>query len=176
VNARNTDRQFVQRKKNEKNSAQTLTNLEGDLLFSLLQNANWAESLAQVIDHQWIKSETNEGKILSRILAQATVDPIENVDDLYALLESDEERQCFHGILSEERFQIDMQTFVNETLASVYRRHLRLSIRQLEERINREALQNGGFSKVRELVQKKTQLVRQLAVGPFPSLTLSQSE
>jgi DNA primase len=176
VNARNTDRQFVQRKKNEKNSAQTLTNLEGDLLFSLLQNANWAESLAQVIDHQWIKSETNEGKILSRILAQATVDPIENVDDLYALLESDEERQCFHGILSEERFQIDMQTFVNETLASVYRRHLRLSIRQLEEHINREALQNGGFSKVRELVQKKTQLVRQLAVGPFPSLTLFQSE
>lgn len=169
---KNTDLQ-ISPKKNEKKSAQTLTCLEGDLLYAVLQNANWAEPLAQVTDHKWIKSDTDEGKILSSILAQATVDPIESTDDIYALLESDEERHCFHRLLSEERVQIDMQTFVNETLASLVRRHLREAIRQLEERINQEAPKPGALAGLRELIQEKNRLVRQLSKGPFPVLTVS---
>lgn len=154
-------------------SSATLTNLEGDILYSLLQNAVWAESLAQVIDHQWIKSETIEGKILSRILAQATVDPVESVDDLYALLENDEERQCFNRMLSEERLIPEMTSFVKETLQSFFRRHLREAIRHLEERINREALNPESLPHVRALIQEKNQRVRQLTAGPFPSFPVS---
>jgi DNA primase len=159
--------------KDKKNTAPTLTNLEGDILYGLLQNARWAESLAQVIDHQWIKSETIEGKILSRILAQATVDPIESVDDLYALLESDEERQCFNRILSEERLILDASAYVRETLQSFFRRHLREAIRQLEEQINLEALDPKALPTLRERIEEKNRLVRQLAKGPFPSFTAS---
>lgn len=160
-------------KKMAENPAVKLTNLEGDILYSLLQNAVWAEPLAQVIDHQWIKSETIEGKVLSRILAHATVDPVESVDDLYALLETDEERQCFNGLLGEERLIPDMCAFVNETLQSFFRRHLREAIRQLEDRINGEALQPEALPNVRALIQEKNRLVRQLAGGPFPSFSVS---
>lgn len=154
------------------NSSPTLTNLEADLLFSVSQNVAWAEPLAQVIDHQWIRSNTVEGKILSRILAQTEVDCIEKTEDILFLLETDEERDCFSRAVVDERPVLEMLTFVNETLASLLRRFCRDRISQLEQEITRHAHTPDNWNQVLALKKEQQQLRTQLLSGPFPEVSL----
>ncbi len=155
------------------NSSETLTNMERDLLWAVLQNVAWIDPLAQVIDHQWIKTHSIEGKILSLLLAQATVDRIEGPDDIYFLLESDEERDCFHRLQADARPQLDMELFVNQTIASLVRRFCRDEIKSLEKEISRRYAQSAKATDIRDLSSRKNELIRHLSDGTFPEVSLS---
>jgi DNA primase len=152
----------------------TLTNLEADLLWAVSQDAAWAEPLAQVIDHQWITTNTCEGKLLSRILAQATVDHLSGKDDILFLLETDEERDCFHRVYADERPLIEMQVFVNQTLAAMARRFCRQQVAELERRITGLAAIPGKLPEVRQLITEKNHLLQHVSQGPFPEVHLPQ--
>lgn len=154
-------------------SSETLTNLERDLLWAVLQNVAWIDPLAQVVDHQWIKTHLLEGKILSLLLAQATVDRIEGPDDIYFLLDSDEERDCFHRLQADARPQLDMELFVNQTIASLVRRFCREEIKSLEKEISLCYEQSAEATDIRELSTRKNELIRHLSDGIFPEVSLS---
>lgn len=154
------------------NPREALTNLEGDLLWAVLQNVALAEPLAQVLDHQWINSNTSEGKVLTAILNQTEVDQIEQPDSIYFLLETDEERNCFHEYSVQERGPIDLQAFVNETIASLVRRFCRNRSREIEMEINRIASKTSDPSALRELIREKTQLRQYLAGTDFPRVVI----
>lgn len=164
------------RKKDETKSSQTLTNLEGDLTWAILKNVEWAESLAKVIDHQWIRSNTIEGKLLSRILAQTTVEHIENPGDIYYLLESDEERACVACLQTDERPEDDMDIYVNEVLASMVRRHCRERVEHLNQEITKSGLSNNSLSNLRDLINERREINLYMQKGPFPTVSLSLPE
>lgn len=153
-------------------SFQTLTNLEGDLVWAVLQNVEWAEPLAQVIDHQWIRSDICEGKLLSRILDQAAIDSIEGKDAIYFLLETDDERDCFSRFVLEERPHSDMLSYVNETIAALARRFCRQRVSLIDQQITEHAQKTSDFSIVRKLMTEKKELILQMTQGPFPQVTL----
>lgn len=158
---------------NGTNSSETLTILEGDLLWAVLQNVTLAEPLAQVIDHQWIKLQTIEGKLLSLILAQASEDHIEETDEIYLLLETDEERDCFSRYLVDERPLLDMESFVNLTIASLARRFCREQVRSLDNKISESANKPDDLNRIRDLMNEKRQLVQYMTKGDFPTISLN---
>ena len=155
------------------NSPETLTNLERDLLWAVLQNVAWIDPLAQVVDHQWVKTHSLEGKILTLVLAQASVDRIESPDDIYFLLDSDDERECFHRLQADGRPQLDMNVFVNQTIASLVRRYCREEIKSLEKEISLRYEQSAEAIDIRDLSTRKNELIRHLSGGSFPEVTLN---
>lgn len=150
-----------------------LTNLEADLLWAVSQDVAWAEPLAQVVDHQWIKSDSLEGKILTRILAQTEVDRIETKDDIQYLLDNDEERDCFSRFVVDERPDFDMMDFLNQTLSSLLKRYCRQRISELDVKVIRLEQTAADWSQVMELKKEQQALKQQLLKGPFPELSLS---
>lgn len=167
-------RTTVQLNNNGTKASETLTILDGDLLWAVLQNVTLAEPLAQVIDHQWIKLQTIEGKLLSLILAQASEDHIEKVDDIFLLLETDEERDCFSRYLVDERPQIDIESFVNMTISSLARRFCRERVRLLDQKISQCAHNPADPTQLRGLLTEKNELVRHMTQGTFPTISLSK--
>jgi DNA primase len=153
-------------------SPETLTNLEGDLVWAVLQNVEWVDSLAQVIDHQWIKSHTIEGKVLSHILAQATVDCLEGFNDILNSLETDEERDCLHQYRVQKRETLDVGSFINQTIASLARRFCKDRVRALDHEISKIAHADSEASHILNLVKERRELNRFLLHGPFPSVSL----
>ena len=154
--------------------SQTLTNLEGDLVWAVLQDVEWAEALAQVIDHQWIRIQTIEGKILSRILAQATVDHFEGSHEILNMLETDEERDCFHRYRAEDRPEVDVAFFLNQTIASLARRFCKERIHAIDEEIAKLATLHPNDSSINVLLTERRDLKTYLLNGPFPQLSLPE--
>jgi DNA primase len=157
--------------KNGTKPSQTLTNPEADLLWAVSQNVAWAHPLAQVIDHQWIRSNTIEGKLLSRILAQTEVDHIEGTDDIQFLLETDEERDCFSRLVVDDRPEFDMLTFLNQTLSSLARRFCRARVEEIEQEISKYGHNTEDWTHVIKLKKEQQDLKRQLVNGPFPEVS-----
>jgi len=154
-------------------SSPLLTNLEADLLWAVSQDVAWIEPLAQVIDHQWIKSDSLEGKLLTRILAQTEVDRIESKDEIQYLLETDEERDCFSRFVVDERPDLNMMDFVNHSLTSLMKRFCRQRISDLEKEIFRLESTASDWSEVIARKREQQTLKQQLLKGPFPEISLS---
>ena len=152
-----------------------MTNLEGDLVWAVLKNVGWAEVLAQVIDHQWIRIHTPEGKLLSRILAQATVDRIEGPDAIHFLMETDEERDCLSRYVVDDRPDSEIEEFVNETLASLARRFCKERVNHLNQEIAKLAQTSNDPVLIRQHMTEKKELMAYMQQGPFPQVTLSDS-
>jgi DNA primase len=157
----------------ETNSSETLTNLEGDLIWAILKNVEWANSLAQVIDHQWIRIQNIEGKLLSRILAQTTVDHIENSGDIYFLMENDEERACLARYETDDRPERDMDAFVNEILASLVRRFCRERVEYLNKEISNQGHRQSSANNIVDFMKERRELILFMQNGPFPTANLS---
>ena len=159
-------------KKTRKVSAKGLTNIEADLLWSILKNAAWAEPLAQVIDHQWIRIHTTEGKVLSRILAQATVDHLEGHEDIQLLLETDAEREVVAHLIVDDRPASDLQDFINDLLAAMVRRHSKERVAELDQKIHQISGSGGDSSSVRDLLNERRGILKLIQNGPFPTAFL----
>ncbi|MGC9452275.1 MAG: DNA primase [Oceanipulchritudo sp.] len=149
---------------------ETLTNLEGDLIWAVSQNVQWVELLAQVIDQQWIHLHTIEGRVLSHILAQATVDHLEGFHDILNSLETDEERDCLHRYRVQDREKLDVESFLNVTIASLARRFCKERVNSLDKEIAKFAHADSDASKLRQLVKERRELKQFLLSGPFPEL------
>jgi hypothetical protein len=145
------------------NTSETLTNLEGDLLWIVLKKLEWAESLEQVIDQDWIRSTTYEGRILSLILAQATVDQIEKANQIYFLLETDEERDCFNHYLNDQREVPDLADFIEQTLLAIVNRHFKQQTDSLDQQLFQVTQSTTEPTEMRKLLLKKRELKQEKA-------------
>ncbi|NBD39376.1 MAG: DNA primase [Verrucomicrobia bacterium] len=154
---------------------ESLTTVEGDLLWAVLQNVEWANSLAQVIDHQWIKIHHAEGKLLSRILAEATVDHLEDQDDLRPLLDSDELRDCHARYFTSERPSADPGETVNQALRFLVRRHCRQRIDLLRKDLANLTTEKPDDPRIADAMREINALTRQRVNGPFPEVRIQSS-
>jgi len=95
----------------QESNSQRLTTSEYELLWCVF-HYNWvAQAVSEVIDNDWIDTDTIEGKLLSRILAEhheGLWDGIENMD---LLLENEEEKNFAYGILAKN---LDVEDPVRE--------------------------------------------------------------
>lgn len=153
-------------------SSKRLTNLEADLIWAILKNVAWAEPLAQVVDHQWIRIQNIEGKVLSRILAQATVDHFEGPEDVRLLLETDEERDWLAHLVVDERPDSELAEFINETLASMVRRFCKDNVARIDQSIRRMADSDGDSQTIRDLLNERRGFLKLVQNGPFPTASL----
>ena len=152
-------------------SSETLTNLEGDLIWAVLKNVEWVDSLAQVIDHQWIRVHTIEGKLLSRILAQSTIERIGSPDDIYYLMEDDDERACLARYTTDERTDTDMVIFINHILAALVRRFCKERIDHLNKQIAIHSQSANEETRLRDHLRERRELLLFLQNGPFPEIS-----
>jgi hypothetical protein len=102
-----------------------LTNAEGDLIWAVLQNVRWAHSLAYVVDQQWIRKRTAEGRLLDHILNLAISDQLESIDDIYNTIEEDDLRDCFAQYRVEERSVDSLEAAVNNSVVFLYKTYCR---------------------------------------------------
>lgn len=145
-----------------------LTNAEGDLLWAVLQSVQWAEKLAHVVDNQWIRTSSTEGSLLIRILNTATLDPIDSVDEIYAELESDEERACFARYRVEERPHADIAETVNKAVEFLYKNYCRRRVTEIHSTIGQLSTSAVNEERIAACVEEAAEWNRKRLHGPFP--------
>lgn len=139
----------------DKKSNQPLTSLERCLLWIVLQDVDWAQRLAHVIEHEWVDTRTIEGRVLSQVLAEARNDAWEGVHHADALFDDQAERDCLYAVYAEE---LSLENSVDEYLRQVVSRHLSRQV----ETISRQLRQTECTrEQQRELFQKQVQITRQ---------------
>lgn len=152
----------------ERKEAGLLTNAEGDLIWAILHNVDWAQLLAHVVDHQWIRMNTTEGRLLSRILNQALLDPLESREQIYAQLEQDEERDCYARYIVDDRNGDNSLQTVNNAVIYLFKQYCRERVRQLNTQVEAALKSNSAPSELTDLMAEIRQLNRQRMSGPFP--------
>lgn len=158
-----------------KKNHDSLTTLEGVLLWIVLQDVKWAQRLAQVIDHNWIHSESPEGKVLARILAEAEAETWEGAHQIDELLDSQDERDCFFAIYAEERALENVEATANECLLKLARRHIQ---NQLDQLTGQLADRSTDVETLRRIFgqRKKLSLLKQELLNRPPHVELPQPE
>lgn len=112
-------------KQTNKNLTLELTTIEYVLLFLLLHHEELQEHLAQVINPEWINSESVYGRILHRILLQMQEGLWEGVKGTHELLEEDVEKDAFFSILAEKSKFEEPVTKANQCLKDLFSRFLK---------------------------------------------------
>ncbi len=109
-----------------------LTSVEYQLLFILLNHAELAFKISEVLNPEWIKPETLEGRLLRRILAEFREGHELDTHDLDDLLENDEEKNYIYRILAEKFFYEDPIKEANCCLNSIFVNHLNQKKKEIE--------------------------------------------
>lgn len=153
----------------------SLTTPEGDLLWTVLQNVERAHVLAEVLDHQWIQTHSPEGKLLARILAEATVDRLEDTQQLQSLLDSQELQDTFARVFTQERPHTDPQDLASHAARSLVRRYCRQQIDTLNQQIANRSASHPDDPAIRQCMADIAALTRQRLNGPFPNISFSDN-
>lgn len=140
------------------NNSEGLTSIEGTLLWIVLQDLNWAQRLAQVIEHNWVNTQTIEGKVLAQILAEAEADAWDGIHQADGLLQTQVERDCLYAVYAEEFKFEDVESAANECLARMSMRWVNRELRDLSDQLSAK---NMDPTAVREIFTRRNQLQRQ---------------
>lgn len=169
-------RKFGESKKKASSEQKKLTNTESDLLWIVLQNANWAEALAAVIDHDWIDSTKLEGKVLARILNEAQAGNWEGVDFIDELLENDDERAVYAEHYVKEPSNHDFNNLANQCLENLLRRHFRRQLEEIDAKITENTESGLDSAKLRELFEARRDINRERMQLSPPRVHLQPGE
>lgn len=157
--------QKVQRNANEK-----LTSVEYQLLLIILNEENISFSLANIINPEWITTDSLEGKILLRILAEIREHLWQGVQGLDAVLESDAERNLAYSILSESHpFEEPVKT-TNICLKQLFTNFLNDRKNQIDNKIANTPTDNVDI--IRKLQQERIELRKLNQTPPIMELVL----
>lgn len=152
------NRQTAESLETTENQNQGLTSLEGTLLWIVLQDINWAQRLAQVIEHHWVNTQTIEGKVLAQILAEAEADAWDGIHQADGLFQTQAERDCLYAVYAEDFKFEDIESAANECLARISMRWVNRELRKLNEQL---AAKKQDAAAVREIFIRRNQLQRQ---------------
>jgi DNA primase len=145
-----------------------LTNAESDLLWAVLKNVEWANTLAEVIDHQWIRSNTTTGKVLSRILAEAANDPLISNHNVLNLFENDAELDVVAQFKTWDDAEMDEDFVVNHALKILVQKFCEREISELKRRLNQPSNQPLTNTESLSCITQIRDLNQTRVNGPFP--------
>jgi DNA primase len=152
-------------------SANKLTSVETDLLWIVLQDVQWAQALAQVMDHDWIDADSVAGKVLARILAEAQAGTWDGAAHADVLLETQEERDCFYSVYAAEPQFSDIAQTASHSLQTLALRSLKQQLASIDHTI---IAHTGDAASLRALREQRRDLnslrLRVRAQAPTVSL------
>lgn len=138
-----------------------LTRATWELLWLVLHHPELADLVSQNTDYEWINTETTEGSLLSRILAEHAEGLLENVNEIENLIESSEERQLLADIHSVDLEIEEPEKHIEKCLEKLFKCQLESRVKDLEQRII-----NADPNNQLELMRQRKQL-NQTLKKPF---------
>lgn len=135
-----------------------LTTVEYQLLFILLNHAELAFKIAEVLNLEWINPETLEGRLLRRILAEFREGHELDTHDLDDLLENDEEKNYIYRILAEKFFYENPIREANRCLSKIFVNYLDQRKKEIEVALLNHS--NNSPVSLQELYRQRIELRR----------------
>ncbi len=124
-------------------SAQLLTCAEGELLWLLFNFSEYTQTVAEIIDHEWIETEQMEGRMLSRLLAEVREGLYEGPGSLNELLETSEERTFIADLQTKELQLDEPHLVITECITRIHRKFLKKALGQVNQQILNADSTNG---------------------------------
>lgn len=122
--------------KSAKNTKEKLTSYESILLIGFLVDLSLANGLAQILNPDWIDTQTLSGRLLNRFSGALKEGLWKNRHNADELLEDEEERNYFYSLLTRDELEPDsLWVACKEALQAVFHRHFMRLREDLSKRI-----------------------------------------
>lgn len=135
-----------------------LTQAPWELLWLVLHHPEHAKKLSEIIDYEWINSETPAARMLSRLVAELREGMIDDSSEIEKLLDSPEDRQLLADIHSRELEVEEPEKQIEICLNKLRRKHHETRIKELEQ-----VILNADPDQRSELMQQRKQLASELS-------------
>lgn len=112
-----------------------LTQATWELLWLVLHHPEHSIKLSEIIDYEWINTNSTTGRLLTRLLAELREGLIENAGQIETIIDSVEERQLLADIHARELSVEEPVKQIEFCLERLRRNHVEAQIKQLEQRI-----------------------------------------
>lgn len=128
-----------------------LTQATWELLWLVLHHPEYAHSLSEIIDYEWINTKSPAGRLLARLLAELREGLIEESTQIETLIDSTEDRQLLADIHSRDLQVEEPKEHIEICLRQLFRKHHEIRIKELEQKIlNADPEQQLGLMKERK--------------------------
>lgn len=112
-----------------------LTQAAWELLWLVLHHPEYGSTLSEIIDYEWINTNSTVGRLLTRLLAELREGLIENVGQIETIIDSVEERQLLADIHARELSVEEPVKQIEFCLERLRRNHVEAQIKELEQKI-----------------------------------------
>ncbi|MFO8026356.1 MAG: DNA primase [Opitutales bacterium] len=135
-----------------------LTQATWELLWLVLHHPEYAKTLSELIEYEWIDTDTPAARMLSRFVAELREGMIDDSGDIENLLDSSEDRQLLADIHSRDLEVEEPEKQIEICLNKIRRKYHETRIKELEQIIlNADAEQRIG------LMQERKRIVAELS-------------
>lgn len=169
---RAVDKEEPLKQKITQSNDKPLTTPEFELLLLVLQNDRLVQPLSEIIQHEWIDSNTHEGRLLGRIFAAVLEHAWDGVQHMESLFETVEERTAFYAAMAEERVFPDAIKVANHIAERLYLRFLKAEIQKLDTEIAQPEISSDLMM---TLLGKRAELNRHRMQPKLPKLSHAES-
>jgi DNA primase len=135
-----------------------LTQATWELLWLVLNHPEQAKKLSELIDYEWINSNSPAASMLSRLVAELREGMIDDSSDIEKLLDSPADRQLLADIHSRDLEVEEPEKHIEICLNKLRRKHHETRIKELEQ-----VILNADSGQRIELMNQRKQLVSELS-------------
>lgn len=134
-----------------------LTDARWELLWLVLHHPEYGKTIPELIDYEWINTDTPAARMLSRLVAEFREGMIDDVGDIEKLIDSHEDRQLLADLHSLDLDVEEPEKQIADCLKTLRRKHHKTRIKELQQIIlNADAEQRSGL--MRERMQLAAEL------------------
>ncbi|WP_269525676.1 DNA primase [Coraliomargarita parva] len=138
-----------------------LTQAQWELLWLLLHFPEFGQSVSEIIDYEWINTNSQVGQLLSRILAEFREGLLEDTSQLENIIETIEERQLLAELHTKELIVEEPKTEIRKCLELLYRNFLINRQKDLKHRVtNADANDDQKLVWMREVSTIRRELAK----------------
>jgi DNA primase len=135
-----------------------LTQATWELLWLILHHPEYGNQLSEIIDYEWINTNSTTGKLLSRLLAELREGMIDSVNQIENIIDSVEERQLLADIHSRELSVEEPTKQIVFCLERLRRNFVEAQIKNLEQKI----INSDPETQIR-LMRERKEILRKVA-------------
>ena len=135
-----------------------LTQATWELLWLILHHPEYGYQLSEIIDYEWINTNSTTSKLLSRLLAELREGMIDSVNQIENIIDSVEERQLLADIHSRELSVEEPTKQIVFCLERLRRNFVEAQIKNLEQKI----INSDPETQIR-LMRERKEILRKVA-------------
>ena len=135
-----------------------LTQATWELLWLILHHPEYGNQLSEIIDYEWINTNSTTSKLLSRLLAELREGMIDSVNQIENIIDSVEERQLLADIHSRELSVEEPTKQIVFCLERLRRKFVEAQIKKLEQKI----INSDPETQIR-LMRERKEILRKVA-------------